>query len=210
MHGTATAAHASRCLAANLHHHAFEIAALGEIMRVATVGAVDFVGRFKCRAGTDRDRFLANRKMDRAAHLTFSIMIRDRVLDQANAKHLAIQINLPLGVKRSDGGDTLTRCGNCVHAKQSRSCQVLVWRYGMAFHARRHPGWSPSGSQRAPSPAVGETIPLGGFRRVIACGFGSLFFDLWPKPSVLQHIRGQIGGGPAVFRRAPLLISASL
>ena len=140
MHGTATAAHASRCLAANLRHHAFEIAALGEIMRVATVGAVDFVGRFKCRAGTDRDRFLANRKMDRAAHLTFSIMIRDRVLDQANAKHLAIQINLPLGVKRSDGGDTLTRCGNCVHAKQSRSCQVLVWRYGMAFHARRHPG----------------------------------------------------------------------
>src|SRR5262245_6710993 len=161
VYGTAAAADASRCLAANLRRHAFEIAALGEIMRVAAVGAVDLVGRFKCRAGADRDRFLANRKMDRAAHLTFSVVIRDRLLDQTNAYHLAVQINLPLGVKRPDGGETLTRCGNCVHAKQSRSCQVSVWRYGMALHACRHPVWSPSGSQRAPSRVVGETIPLG-------------------------------------------------
>src|SRR5215471_4897666 len=151
VHGTTAAADASRCLAANLRHHAFEIAALGEIMRVATVRAVDLVRRFKRRAGTDRDRFLANRKVDRAAHLTFSVMIRDRLLDQANAKHLAVQINLPLGVKRPDGGETLARCGNCVHAEQSRSCQVLVCRCVTAFHARRHPVWSPSGSQRAPA-----------------------------------------------------------
>src|SRR6516225_862750 len=128
VHGTTAAADASRRLAANLRQHAFEIAALGEIMRVATVRAVDLVRRFQRRAGTDRDRFLANRKVDRAAHLTFSVMIRDRLLDQANAKHLAVQINLPLGVKRPDGGETLARCGNCVHAEQSRSCQVLVWR----------------------------------------------------------------------------------
>src|SRR5262249_54286005 len=85
----------------------------------------------------------ANRKMDRAAHFTLSVMIRDRLLDQANAKHLAVQINLPLGVKRPGGGETLTRCGNCVHAEQSRSCEVLIRRCEMVFHARRHPVWPP-------------------------------------------------------------------
>jgi len=44
----------------------------------------------------------------------------------------------------------------------------------MALHARRHPVWSPSGSQRAPSRAVGETMPLGRCRRVIACALGCL------------------------------------
>ena len=60
MHGTAAAADATRGLAANLRHHAFEIATLGEVMRVATVRAVDLVGGFKCGAGADRDCFLTD------------------------------------------------------------------------------------------------------------------------------------------------------
>ena len=128
VHGTAAATDASRRLAANLRHHAFEIAAFGEIVRVATVRAVDLVGRLKCSAGADGNCFLTNRKMDRTAHLTFTVMIRDRLLDQANAKHLAVQIDLPLGVKRPDSGGTFTRCGNCVHAELSRLCQVSLRR----------------------------------------------------------------------------------
>src|SRR5215470_17738005 len=62
----------------------------------------------------------------------------------------------------------------------------------------------PSGSQRAPSRAFGETMPLGRCRRVIAVGFGCLFFHLSPKPRVLPRFRGQNWRGPGGFPPSPL------
>jgi len=97
VHGPAPAANAASGLAADLGEHTLQIAALGEIVRMTAMGAVNFVSESKGFANADGRRFLSNRKMHRAAHLTFGVVFRNGFLDQPDPQHLAVDIHKLLG-----------------------------------------------------------------------------------------------------------------
>src|SRR6185312_13595009 len=91
MHRTGLAARATIGLTVEFGYHALEIAALGEIERVAAIGAERDIVRCKRRAHADRDRFLPNREMDRALDLVRRIILDDLFFDSADSIEAAVK-----------------------------------------------------------------------------------------------------------------------
>ena len=115
MHGAAAPADAACGFAADLGQHAPEVAILGEVVGVAAMRAVDLVGLRQGLAYADGRRLLADRKMHRAAHFPFAVVIGDCLLHQPNAQHLAVELEQPLfGQGRHDLGPALQ--GGLAHA----------------------------------------------------------------------------------------------
>ena len=178
MHGTAAAADASRRLAANLRHHAFEIAAFGEIVRVATVRAVDLVGRLKCSAGADGNCFLAESKdgPDSAFHLH-----RNDPRSPPRSGECAA----------SGGTDRFASWGQATRQRRDsyavrqlcsrRTIQIvsgLIAPRSNGSSRALTPGLVPLGFPKSAQPRSRRNHASRKSRTVIACGFGCLFFHL--------------------------------
>ena len=91
MHGAALAARTAFDLAVELGDHAPQVAAFGEVHRVAAVRAEDHVVRLERFAGADRHAFLADRQVHRALDLVARIDSRDLFLDPPDAVERAVQ-----------------------------------------------------------------------------------------------------------------------
>jgi hypothetical protein len=72
--------------------HAFQVAALGQIMGVTAMAAERQIVAPEMRGNADRRRLLADRQMGRAAHLLFGVEVADALLDQADAQDLPVEI----------------------------------------------------------------------------------------------------------------------
>src|SRR6266568_1595772 len=94
MHGTATAAATSRLLAHEFAEHGLQVPALRKIMGVAAMRRHDLISRAQQRTNANGNRLLADRQMDRAAHLLLPVAARDLFFDETNAQHLAIEIEM--------------------------------------------------------------------------------------------------------------------
>ena len=91
MHRARLAAGAAVDLAVELGHHAWNIAALGEIERVAAIGAEQDVRRLQVIADGRRHGFLADAEMDRALDLVRGIEADDLFFDPPDQVHRPIE-----------------------------------------------------------------------------------------------------------------------
>ena len=77
VHGAPLAGGAARLLAVHFRHHRARISTLGQIERMAAIGAGDHVFCAQHITHPDRDRFLADRQMNRAFDLVLGINLGD-------------------------------------------------------------------------------------------------------------------------------------
>ena len=74
-----------------LGEHASEVAALRQIMGMGAMGRDHLIRALERETHPSRDRLLADREMDRAAHFLVGVTARDFLLDPAVAQHIAKQ-----------------------------------------------------------------------------------------------------------------------
>ena len=91
VHRPRLAAGAAVDLAVELGHHARHVAALGEIERVAAIGAEHHVALLEMVAHRRRDGFLADAEMDGALDLVRGVEADDLLLDPADQIHRSIE-----------------------------------------------------------------------------------------------------------------------
>src|SRR5678816_4414837 len=130
MHRSGLARREAVPLAIELGHHAIEIAALGEIDRVAAIGGVENVARAEIVANADCHRFLTDREMHRTLDLVRGVDADDLFLDAANPVELAIEpFDLAEVLGHTAGGPLGTGCckpaiGRCEAVRVKRIIAV--------------------------------------------------------------------------------------
>ncbi len=92
MHRAADSSRAARGLSVDLGEHAPEIAALGEVVRMAAVSADGEVTRLGDEGEGRRRRLLTDRQVHGAAHLLLRVGIRDGLLDHPDPHHGAVEV----------------------------------------------------------------------------------------------------------------------
>ena len=98
VHRAAFAARAAVDLAVELGDHAPQVAAFGEIHRMAAVRPEDDVVRLEGLAGADRHALLPDRQVNRALDLVGRIDARDLFLDPPDAVERAVESGVEGGV----------------------------------------------------------------------------------------------------------------
>src|SRR5262249_31747799 len=90
VHRTALAAAQAAVPGKQLLHHRLDVAALGDAMAMAAMGAGDMVAVGQVHAHADRRRFLAGVEVDEARDVAGGKFLLHPVLEGANGAHVAI------------------------------------------------------------------------------------------------------------------------
>ena len=112
VHRAALALGATGDLAVELGHERAGVHADGDGVAVVAVGGDDVVVLAHERAGADGDGFLADVEVEEAADLALVIDGQAALFEAADAHHLAVELDLLLGVERGVGRGLGVRAGH--------------------------------------------------------------------------------------------------